>query len=356
MIFFIHIFSFCLLFQVHGMLYDGTHNHEHYENLANSDEAFKASCCVFDQKNGIQQSGVLIKPDIVATSAHGVVETLKRNITLLLNEKKYKIFSVNDVKVIFDIDGCKYDAEVDKVIIDNRYLVDDLGEEAKFDMAFLKLKKSIPEKDIKPAQLMPDGFLENDHPMVVVSYGNVDYKKKHSCKRAFYLLETHPYHHGLSEFDFMKSSRSVNLSSIFFKAEDFLKKPNELYDDEATIRSYYANQSWKKAGKPPYAMGLPGTSGSPIFITAEDEYCQKKTYLIGIVTSFANLSGEFLTYKGKKEVEYLLKKPEDAYNKYITILALFYKQSNDPRKIFSNKRYYNIDQDLIKAIETLENN
>jgi hypothetical protein len=349
--FLIYILSFCLWFQADAMLYDGIHNQDQYENLAKSDEAFQAACCIFDQKNGIQQSGVLIKSDMVATAAHGIVETLKRN-SSITNNPKYKIFKVDNIKVFFDINGHRYEAEVDKVIIDNRYLVNDLGEEAKFDMAFLKLKKSI--NYIRPATLMPDGFLGNDHPMVVVSYGNIDNKNLHS-KRAFYLLESHPYHHGYSEFDFMKSSRSINLSSIFFKAEEFLKRPNEISDDESVIRSYYANQSWKKAGKPPYAMGLPGTSGAPVFITVEDEYCQKKTYLIGIVTSFANLSGEFLTYKGKQEVEHILKKPQEAYNRYITILALFYKQSNDPRKIFSDKRYYDTDQYLMNIIQTLEN-
>lgn len=341
------IIIFLTFVSAQAMLYDGIHKDSDYVALAYSDPAFNAACCIYDSKNRIQQSGVLIASDIIATAAHGMVETLK-SAGISLYDKPSTIVPVGEVKAIFNVNGRQIGAAIEAVIIDTRYLMNDSGQESKFDIAFAKLRNPIVSDEITPAQLMLPGYLDNNTPLTVVTHGNADKPSNFAWKRAFILPEMDVYHPSHTDDEYVISRRSILISSLFFKPNEKLLKPDEYQADEQVIRSYYANKTWQQTGKLPYAMALSGTSGAPVFVKINGQ-----TYLLGIITSFSHISGQFQTYKGKEEVIFLLQNPEIAYNSYMTIFALFYKQSNDPRKALANKRYYELDQDCLQIIENL---
>jgi hypothetical protein len=156
--------------------------------------------------------------------------------------------------------------------------------------------------------------------------------------------------------DSFHASRSLLFSSVFFEPYEKSPQVDLLKADERQIRSYKAHQNWLKHNKPPYALCLPGTSGSPVFVRKMMDG-QPKDYLFGIITSFAPLGAfDFHTAQGKKESEYLLRaNRKDVYGKYQSIFALFYKMDNDVYKADPEKRIFFQDPEVQKMIARLKN-
>ena len=244
------------------MVSDGTHNQQAYINLAKERSSFESTCSVHDNKTLISQTGVLIAPNVVATAAHGIASILASKDSTL--KSPTTIVPVNDLNVTFDTNGWCSVYHAESVLIDSRYLNNLPGVEAKYDIAFIKLKEDV--RGIQPAKIFPNAEVPLNSPLYVVTFGSADLSKNSLLKRAFKLYETDTYFSHPFDEEALALNRSVLVSSLFFKPDESLKKPS-LSSDEIAIRTYEATQNWLKDGKGPYALALPGTSGAPVFIT-----------------------------------------------------------------------------------------
>ncbi|NBT85259.1 MAG: serine protease [Alphaproteobacteria bacterium] len=315
-----------------AMVSDGTHNQQAYINLAKERSSFESTCSVHDNKTLISQTGVLIAPNVVATAAHGIASILASKDSTL--KSPTTIVPVNDLNVTFDTNGWCSVYHAESVLIDSRYLNNLPGVEAKYDIAFIKLKEDV--RGIQPAKIFPNAEVPLNSPLYVVTFGSADLSKNSLLKRAFKLYETDTYFSHPFDEEALALNRSVLVSSLFFKPDESLKKPS-LSSDEIAIRTYEATQNWLKDGKGPYALALPGTSGAPVFITLTING-KKQDYLFGIVTSFSHLSGHHQAPKGQPEYQYILENREKIFGQYQTIFALFYEEDNLYSKA-NSKRY-----------------
>ncbi|MBY0281102.1 MAG: S1 family peptidase [Alphaproteobacteria bacterium] len=326
---------FCLLitsFPSVAMVSDGAHGEQSYIKLAKEKSSFESACSVHDSKTSISQTGVLIAPNVVATAAHGIASILaKTNSTL---KSPTTIVPVSDLTVTFDTNGWCSVYQAESVLIDSRYLNNLPGVEAKYDIAFIKLKEDV--RGIEPAKVFTNAEVPLNSPLHVVTFGNADLSKNSLLKRAFKLYEMDAYFSHPFDEEALALNRSVLVSSLFFKPDEALKKPS-LSSDEVTIRTYEATQNWLKDGKGPYALALPGTSGAPVFVTLMVNG-RKQDYLFGIITSFAHLSGRHQAPKGQPEYQYILENREKVFGQYQTIFALFYEEDNLYSKA-NSKRY-----------------
>jgi hypothetical protein len=330
------------------MVSDGIHSQQDYINLAAERTSFESACSVYDGKTSISQTGVLIAPNVVATAAHGIASILSKT------ESKFSsattIVPVNDITVTFDTNGRYQTYQAESVLIDSRYLNNLPGVEAKYDIAFIKLKQNV--HGIRPAKIFSSAEVSLNSPLYVVTFGNADLPRNSFFKRAFSLYEMDTYFSHPFDEEALSLNRSVLISSLFFKPDEHLKKP-ALNSDEITIRTYEATQNWLREGKKPYGLALPGTSGAPVFVTLTVNG-KKEDYLFGMVTSFAHLSGHHQAPKGQSEYQYILSNTEKAFGAYQTIFALFYEEDN----LFSNAhtKRYRKDKFLSELLSKIQNN
>ena len=340
------IFAFMAFFCARSlaMMADGIHSQKDYVNFAKERSSFDSACSVHDKNTLIAQTGVLIAPNVVATAAHGIAAILVKN--HLTVDSPTTLVPVDGVTVTFDTGrGCEtYQAE--SVLIDSRYLDNILGVEAKYDIAFIKLKN--PVWDIEPAKIFSVAEVPAGSPLYVVTFGNADLRGAYPLKRAFMLYEMDTYFSSPFDEEALALRRSVLLSSLFFKADENLKKPT-LNSDEETIRTYEATQNWLKQGKKPYALALPGTSGAPVFVTLMQNGKQVD-YLLGLVTSFSHLSGQHQAPRGQEEYQYILENKDKVFDHYQTIFALFYQEDNQPTDLKLGTKLYRKDGFLSKIL------
>jgi hypothetical protein len=267
----------------------------------------------------------------------------KRNLEVSLRPIK-----VTEVYVTFVThDQCsRY--EVDSVIVDTRY-TETSGLQAKYDIALIKLK--YPIFHIRPAQIFKAQAIPAPALMTVVSFGMADMMWQSTLKRAFRLYECDNYQIPYDD-EGLAANRSVLKSSLFFKPNESLSKPS-ITADEETIRVYEATRNWLKDRKKPYALALPGTSGAPVFIRLVVNGIPQE-YLFGIVTSFAHLSGVFQAPKGQPEHEFILRNPDQVFNHYQTIFALFYREDNNPLTFDRENPVYRLDPTFITLFQRIQ--
>lgn len=328
-----------------GMLADGIHTENDYATLAQESEIFQAACYIGDEQYHISQTGVLITPTIVATAAHGVVSILQ-NRGLPPDNKPV---SVNNVSVTFTKGDQVFSYEVEKVLVDARY-TENSNIQSKYDVALIKLKTAVDE--ITPAQVFEAEVIPKQAVLTVVSFGMADLPYQPAIKRAFRLYERDSYHVGGVDEEGLVLNRTVLQSSLFFKPDEDLTRPLPSWD-ETSQRVYEATQNWIKDGKKPYGLALPGTSGAPVFVRVETPQGTKE-FLLGIVTSYGHLSGQFETPKGLNEEAYLIRSPQKGFNNYQTIFALFYHENTHPLAYTPEQTFYQQDPTFAKLLQRIQ--
>jgi hypothetical protein len=315
----------------HSMAPDGIHTRDDYVELSYDSPEFNTACAVVDSKVGISMTGVLVAPNIVVTAAHGI-EAIFRKLKPTQTKHGIMIIPLSSVKVYFKGKDQTIMSKVTHVLLDPRYFQDAHMREGKFDFAFLKLEK--PLFDIKPAELFQNEIIPNNAVMTVVTYGTSDLKSNllglftshEPMRRAFRLYERDTYFGKPEDEEVLRSSRYLQESSIYFKPLHRHEKPEET-DLEEIVRSYDATQNWIADGKKPYALGLPGTSGSPVFIRLTQNG-RTKDYLFALVSSFSHLTGQFHT-RGAYEMDHILAHQQQSLGGYQTIYSLFYRNKTD---------------------------
>lgn len=314
----------------HAMAPDGIHKHEDYVELSFDVPEFDAACAVVDSKAGISMTGVLIAPNIVVTAAHGIEAIFRKAIP---TETKHGIMAIpiQSIRVYFKGRNQTIMADVTHVLLDPRYFQEGNMREGKFDFAFLKL--SLPVTEITPAEFFHKETIPSNALMTVVTYGTSDLKPgifswggTEPTRRAFRLYERDTYFGKPDDEEVLKSSRYLQESSVYFKPLKRNTKPEET-DSEEIVRSYEATQNWVADGKKPYALGLPGTSGSPVFIRLTKNG-RTKDYLFALVSSYSHLTGQFHK-RGAYEMNYILANQKQSLGGYQTIYSLFYRNKTD---------------------------
>lgn len=265
----------------------------------------RATCHLVNKAKGSNLTGVLIAPDLVATAAHGVTE----NAT-------FGIYFSNGV-------SCKSTKVIiPRIFSENR---------SKYDLAFIKLKT--PVQNITPLSFKNEIILEKNKPLLVNTLIPTWYQKK---PRSFFLYERDI----LEDRDDLQKHRSLLMGSIFFNP-DGQSRPS-LNDGESKLRSYKAYKNWMENGEGAYALGLPGSSGSPVMINENGDY-----FLFGLITAYSFLNGFEQLYK--KDLTRVSK--NDLYGKIQTIFALFYKK--DQGFISATEERYILNNDLFDSLAAL---
>jgi hypothetical protein len=215
----------------------------------------------------------------------------------------------------------KLKVEVTHVIISPQYVTKAMGKEAKYDIAFLKLKKPIDH--ITTPDFYNATSIDIAMPAYVVTLGTLGLPEfTPLVARAFALLEfDHIYIHQLDE-DTLATNKPILLSSIFFNPEENF---NNVEDDEIISRNKTALNQWKKHKKPPYALALYGSSGAPVFAYTKVGK-EKKLALIGIITSFAQLGKNSLSKEQKNNPSFFLNNSNQIQGYFQSIFALFYTE------------------------------
>lgn len=328
-----------------AMMSDGSHTVSDYQRFSTESSTFQSACYIADDKFHISQTGVLIAPTIIATAAHGIVTMCQKrglNIDTLP-------LAIQGVKVTFVKDDKIFTYEVDSVLVDARY-TENSGFQAKYDIALMKVKEPVCE--ITPAKIFEEETVPNQAVLTVVTFGMADLPNQPAIKRAFRLYERDTYHSGGLDDEELTLNRTTLQSSLFFKPDEQLQPPLPSAD-EKTQRLYEATQNWIKDGKRPYALALPGTSGAPVFIKINVQGIMQE-FLFGLVTSFAHLSGNFQTFKGSAEDDYILRHPKTAFNQYQTIFALLYRENADPLTYNPNSTLYHLDPTFAKLLQRIQ--
>lgn len=330
----------------HAMAPDGIHKHEDYVKLSFDSPEFDAACAVVDSKVGVSMTGVLIAPDVVVTAAHGI-EAIFKKLKPTQTEHGIMTIPIQSLRVYFRGKHHTIMGEATHVLLDPRYFQDGNMREGKFDFAFLKL--SAPVRGIMPAEFFDKETISNNALMTVVTYGTSDIKSgffdlfggHQPTRRAFRLYERDTYFGRPDDDEVLKSSRYLQESSVYFKPLKRNTRPDDT-DREEIVRSYEATQNWVADGKKPYGLGLPGTSGSPVFIRLTKDG-KTKDYLFALVSSYSHLTGQFHK-KAPYEMDYILTNQKQALGGYQTIYSLFYRNKTDEP---APKHYRTYTQDPI---------
>lgn len=286
-----------------------------------------ASCMIISQDSGGQLSGVLIAPNVVATAAHGMVGALHNSPYNIALKGLIKV-TLSDTYIQFHEHEPMRKAKY--ALIDQRYLDGGLSRTTRYDIAFIILQNPVFDKP--PAPLAKKLALPKQAIFTVISHGNSDirsiwdrlifWRTQHTfIKRAFSLLEWAPYIRSSSmSMDDIQMIRTLSYASLFFDARKTFKSFT-IHDDPIYQRTMQAIENWNQNGRPPFALALPGTSGSPVFAHIEGGLA-----LFGIISAFAPMR-EFLAPRGTSELEKILHNPKGAIGKYQTIFASLYKEN-----------------------------
>jgi len=339
-ILFFFFYFFLLTPFVQGMLSDGIHQPKDYLDFVQTQEAFRASCYVFDHRRHILQSGVLISPDIIMTAAHGfegkvhldsIIVGFGESVTLT-SEQNYKVKAMRTHP---------------------RYFTTEFPMQVKYDLAFMKL--TTPVKGIKPVPLFEEKVFDPIPPLYVATFGSADIPHGVPVnRRAFVLPEADVFTIMGRDPEALYDYKTVMMGSIFFEPNDHLK-PVPTYADEQKVRTYFANKQWQKLNKPPYALVLPGSSGAPVFMNVEENGLPK-TYVFGIIQSFSHLSStSFKHASGPKETRRILKKKyHKIYGRYQSIFCVPYKLYMPLQAYKSTTKTYRISRHVKNILMDLE--
>jgi hypothetical protein len=293
---------------------DGIHTSQDYIDFAAQYSVSHAVCLIIDQWHHTQLTGVLITPTKILTAAHGFISS-----TGVIREVKGRVvahFGPNSQE------GKRY--RVHSVKIHPEYLKTPKHSQMKYDLAILELEQVI--EDITPIEILPDlRPTWQKGPLIVFTFGSFDWTSHtHFPKRAFAvpeveILPVHEYDPQVLDFQ-----QNVMLGSLFFN-------PTLLPagHTETAVRANRAIQCWNYLGKPPYALALPGSSGSPLIRINS----QGKAHLIGLVSGFTHLAlTHFHDPNATEEADYIRKQtPMSLYNTYQTLFSLIYQKQDHPK-------------------------
>ena len=345
MVFKVLFFCWVFLSTTQAMLSDGIHQSEDYVEFAQTQEAFEASCYVYDHRQHTLQTGVLIAPDIVMTASHGFEDDHGPDGKLRLG----------GVIVGFG-ETLSHDSEhnykVRSLRTHPRYYRTHFPLQAKYDMAFLRLSK--PVKGVKPVPLFEEKVLEQIPPLYVATFGAADLPRgKPPQRRAFVLPEADVFSISGKDPEALYDFKTVMMGSIFFEPKDNLKSVAP-YAAEKELRTYIANQQWHHLNKPPYALALPGSSGAPVFITLTENGVPK-TYVFGIIQSFSHLAGvSFRHSSGDQEMHRILtKRRQKIYGIYQSVFCIPYKLSQPLHPNQDTPKTYRLSRHVKKILEEL---
>lgn len=234
-----------------------------YEKLAKKYHKLSQSVClVYNIQTGVQLTGVLINNRTVLTAAHGF-------------SPKHVYFQQPGWKVKFP-DGSV--CAIESIQVPDAYVEIQVDPAAQFgktgyDMAFCQLSSS-------PCHVHPvpmgnnDEDLKDDALLIAMTYRD----KK--------LLAFH-----LPEFTSIHAARATDVKgysgkiygSVFFNPEGKACENNPFLE-EREQRPSLARHYWYHHGKLPYAMALPGVSGSPVF-KVDSHGCGRVVALVSGFTS-----------------------------------------------------------------------
>ena len=324
----------------HTMLSDGLHQAQDYIDFVETEEAFKASCFIYDHHRHILQTGVLITPDIVMTAAHGFEGKIHLNNII-----------VGFGNVISRESEQNY--QVKALRTHPRYYQTEFPLQAKYDLMFLKLKK--PVQGINPVPLFNEKIFNDVPPLYVATFGSADIPRGTPVqRRAFSLPESDIFSIMGKDPEALYDRKTVMMGAIYFEPNDHLK-PFKASDSERTIRTYQANREWQKLGKPPYALALAGSSGAPLFIKVMEEGLPKM-YVFGVIQSFSHLSASsFRHSSGERETHRLLHTPrQKIYGHYQSVFCIPYKLSLTFKSYEDIPRVYQLSKHVKKILNELE--
>jgi len=336
-------FGFLANFSIMAMVPTGTV--EQHVALAYESPHNEAATLIFDKDLGFTQSGVLVRKNIVLTAAHGM--------QLLLNAKypvkdlgAYVLITPKALYATFSPNiHTKITYKVESVLLDSRYIRFEMGDQHKYDIAILRLSKSVD--GIDPIDIADELTFEADIPMLVHTWGNSDMPSKH-IKRGFYLYEWSLYFPNRDE-DPLANYRTVMLSSLFFEPADVLPQKPDINAAESVQRRYFALKSWSRF-KRPYGLALPGTSGAPVYIEMNSmgRCC---LHFFGLIMGYADLGEEVLLLS--KDSEALARNPHKAYNKYQTIITTPFRLDMRPTVNNSQPKHFMVDKRYLQMIDGL---
>ncbi|HCU07352.1 MAG TPA: hypothetical protein DIC42_07260 [Holosporales bacterium] len=308
------------------------------------------SCClIYSQDSQAQLSGVLIAPHIIATAAHGLTSILSNKPSRLV-QKGFVSVPLQNSFVQFD-KNTAYRANF--AYIDARYLDGEYAAASRYDIAFITVEWPVIDRPAIP--LLPILDIPKDVTFTIVSHGTSDLNSfwdilkfwKPSItflKRAYDLLEWTPVSSPRVLKEDIQLIRTLAYSSIFFDARKTYR-PYTVYDNSIFQRTMGAVYKWQQNGRPPFALALPGTSGSPVFARIN-----QKLYLIGIVVAYAPIKGQFLAPNGTSELQKILYNPKAAIGEYHTIFALFYKENTTDHSTFPGGSNFMLDPNVQRIL------
>lgn len=338
------ILIICCIFlsSAHAMLSDGVHIRDDYVKFAKTQEAFKATCYVYDHFRHILQTGVLIAPDIVMTAAHGLGGRINLKDIIVGFEDTISHESLQNYKV--------------KAIRTHpRYYHTEYPMQAKYDMAFLKLKT--PVKGIQPIPLFEERILEQIPPLYVATFGNADLPPgTEARRRAFVFPESDIFSIMGRDPEALYDYKTVMMGAIFFEPKKNMK-PVEAHASERALRTYKANQQWQTLNYPPYALTLPGSSGAPVFINLPEKG-RTKTYVFGLIQSLSHLSASsFRHAAGNRETQHVLNtNRRQIYGHYQSVFCIPYKLYL-PLEAYKNTPHtYRLSRHVRNILDEFEDN
>lgn len=322
------------------MLSDGIHLPKDYVKFVETQEAFKASCFIYDVHRHILQTGVLITPDIVMTAAHGFAGKIHLEGIIVgfgdtVARESDQNYSVKALRT------------------HPKFYSTEFPMQGKYDLLFFKL--TTPVKGIKPVPLFPEKVLNQIPPLYVATFGVADIPQGEPVqRRAFVLPETDIFSIVGRDPDALYDYKTVMMGSIYFEPKDDLK-PVKRHGPEKELRTYLANRQWANIGKPPYALSLGGSSGAPVFMNLV-ENGETKTYVFGIIQSFSHLSASsFYHASGDQEADRLLKtKRQRLYGHYQSVFCIPYKLFQPLEAYKNTPKTYILSKHVKKILDELE--
>lgn len=343
----VRILVLCCIFlsSAQAMLSDGIHESSEYIQFAETQEAFKASCYIYDHHQHTLQSGVLIAPDIVMTAAHGFEDDHGPDGKLRLGGV---IVGFGDTLS----HGSVHNYKVHSLRTHPRYFRTPFPLQAKYDMAFLRLSE--PVRGIKPVPLFEEKVFEDIPALYVATFGAADLPRgTPPPRRAFVFPEADIFSISGKDPESLYDFKTVMMGSIFFEPKDDLK-PVKAHALEKELRTYNANQQWHKMNKPPYALTLPGSSGAPVFISVIENGVNK-TYVFGLIQSFSHLAGSsFRHSSGDRETHRILTKSrQKIYGLYQSIFCIPYKLYQPLLPNQNTPKTYRLSRHVKKILDEL---
>lgn len=338
----LRVLIICCIFlsTAQAMLSDGVHTREDYMKFVETQEAFKSTCYVYDHYRSILQTGVLIAPDVVMTAAHGLAGKI---------HLKGIIVGFGDTVAHDSL----HNYEVKAIRTHPRYYHTEYPMQAKYDMAFLKLKT--PVKGIKPIPLFEKKILNEIPPLYVATFGNADLPHASLAqRRAFVFPETDIFSITGRDPEALYDYKTVMMGAIFFEPKKNMK-PVKSYASERALRTYKANQQWASLNYPPYALTLPGSSGAPVFINIL-ENGETKTYVFGIIQSLSHLSASsFRHAAGSRETHHVLhSNRKQIYGHYQSVFCVPYKLYLPLEAYKKTQHTYQLSRHVKKILDEFE--